>query len=249
SVVVLVPGYTGSKEDFGPIASAVVSAGRRFVALDQRGQHQSPGPDDPSAYGVEALADDLLDLRSALGQRVAHLVGHSFGGLVARAAVLRDPSAYASLTMMGSGPAAIGGASAERVRALRMLMQRMTLDEIARLTDDDPVNAARPADVRDFLRQRFVGTAAASFDGMGEAILTEPDRVGELRATGVRVLVMHGEHDDVWLPQVQAEMASRLRASYAVLLGAAHSPAVESPEETARVLAEFWDAVEVEVTG
>ena len=39
----LIPGFTGSKEDFIPVLQPLASAGRRVVAIDMRGQYQSPG--------------------------------------------------------------------------------------------------------------------------------------------------------------------------------------------------------------
>lgn len=66
--------------------------------------------------------------------------------------------------------------------------------------------------------------------------------MAELRATGVPVLVCFGEHDDAWPPGVQREMAGRLGAPVEVIAGAAHSPAMERPSETARALASFWAA-------
>ena len=39
----LIPGFTGSKEDFLPVLQPLASAGRRVVAIDMRGQYQSPG--------------------------------------------------------------------------------------------------------------------------------------------------------------------------------------------------------------
>src|SRR6478672_6946134 len=54
--VLMVAGYTGTKEDFAPLLRPLHSAGLRAVALDQRGQYESPGPDDPAAYTVAELA-------------------------------------------------------------------------------------------------------------------------------------------------------------------------------------------------
>src|SRR3981081_417211 len=56
----LVAGYTGSKEDFPPLLAPMAAAGLRAVAIDQRGQFESPGPDDPAEYSIDALADDVL---------------------------------------------------------------------------------------------------------------------------------------------------------------------------------------------
>src|SRR3954467_14966100 len=104
----LVAGYTGSKEDFAPLLAPLADAGYRVVAIDQRGQYESPGPDDPSAYSVEELGADVLAvariLRGETGDPL-HLLGHSFGGLVTRAAVLADPALFTSFTLLGSGPA------------------------------------------------------------------------------------------------------------------------------------------------
>ena len=48
---------------------------------------------------MKVLADDVLAVLAGLAGP-AHLVGHSFGGLVTRAAALADPSALRSLTLI-----------------------------------------------------------------------------------------------------------------------------------------------------
>jgi pimeloyl-ACP methyl ester carboxylesterase len=77
---------------------------------------------------------------------------------------------------------------------------------------------------------------------MSDALLTEPDLVSELRATGVPAMVCFGEHDDAWGPGPQRDMARRLGARVEVIADAAHSPAAERPAATAKVLADFWSA-------
>jgi pimeloyl-ACP methyl ester carboxylesterase len=76
--------------------------------------------------------------------------------------------------------------------------------------------------------------------GMGAALRAEPDRVDELAATGVPILVLYGAADDAWSPDVQATMASRLHARVAVIPDAMHSPAIDNPAATIAALLQFW---------
>jgi pimeloyl-ACP methyl ester carboxylesterase len=106
----------------------------------------------------------------------------------------------------------------------------------------DPKAQAVPAPTREFYARRFLANSEAGLRGMADAMLSEPDRVPELAATGVPLLVAHGEADDAWLPHVQADMAQRLGARHEVINNAIHSPAVENPPRTTEVLLDFWAA-------
>src|SRR3954454_85086 len=121
----MVAGYTGSKEDFAPLLAPLADAGYRVVAIDQRGQFESPGPDDPAAYSVEELGADVLEVGRLLREECGdplHLLGHSFGGLVTRAAVLAEPGMFASVTLLGSGPSRLTGRRAEMLDHLAPLL-------------------------------------------------------------------------------------------------------------------------------
>ena len=247
--VLLVAGYTGTKEDFAPLLRPLHDAGLRAVALDQRGQYESPGPDDDARYSVAELGDDVVRVGRALrdeGGAPLHLVGHSFGGLVARAAVLADPELFDTLTLLGSGPSALGGHRAELLEHLGPLLAAGGVPAVAealeQLAMTDPKAQAVPQPTREFLNQRFLRNSAAGLRGMAAAMTTEPDRVAELAAAGVPVLVAHGVADDAWTPGVQADMARRLGAQHEVVDRAIHSPAVENPDRTMQVLLDFWSS-------
>jgi pimeloyl-ACP methyl ester carboxylesterase len=132
----LVPGYTGSKEDFLLILQALAAAGRQVVALDMRGQFETPGADDAAAYQLGALAADVALVADWLSEghdsatgatggargRGVHLLGHSLGGLVTREVLLAQATRISSLTLMSSGPGALSG---PRARILQELLAEL----------------------------------------------------------------------------------------------------------------------------
>lgn len=250
--VLLVPGFTGSKEDFIALLPGLGELGWRAVAIDQRGQFESkasrpmPPPQDgafpPHDEVLVEAATAVLEVATGLGGRV-HLVGHSFGGLVSRRAVLLQPSAFASLTLVGSGPGQVPEPQWEGLEALRQGMPFATLEMIWDIKDarDRELGLVAPdPEIHEFLRTRFLNNDPWHLVAFATALLDETDRVEELSDAcsrhGIPALVITGEADDVWSPEVQRDMARRLRATWALLPHCAHSPAAERPEEVVSTL-------------
>ncbi|MER6672539.1 alpha/beta hydrolase [Streptomyces sp. NPDC000983] len=246
-VAVLLPGFTGSKEDFTLLHAPLTARGYRTVAVDGRGQYESDGPpDDESAYAQGELARDVIAQATALGSRV-HLVGHSLGGQIARAAVLLDTAPFRSLTLVASGPARISDSQRQRVKLLRAALAVMTMPEVwdAILALGPPEEVGGPArgiGGMDHLRRRWLGNKPAQLTATGTQLCTEPDRIAELAATALPFHVLSGERDDTWPVGLLDEMAVRLRARRTVVPGAEHSPNAERPLPMAEALADFWDA-------
>lgn len=69
----------------------------RVTVYDLRGHGLSEMP--PSGYTPAVMADDLEGLLDGLGADRVHLVGHSFGGIVALEFALRIPERICSLTI------------------------------------------------------------------------------------------------------------------------------------------------------
>lgn len=241
-VVLMVPGYTGSKEDFAPILDPLVEAGLVAIAIDQPGQNESPGSTEESDYSPAALGEVIASVigKLAFDHQVV-LLGHSFGGLVSRAAVISG-APVSGLILLCSGPAAF--AAGDRFEALtrgevilREHGQAIMYDGARQAGGLDP---DAPDPVARFLRRRFIASSRAGLLGMGQALLTEPDRTGELAATlsaaGIPAAVIAGEADDAWPLPDQSRMARTLGTELVLVPGGAHSPAAEAPENLMTIM-------------
>jgi len=268
---VLVPGFTGSKEDFLAILHQLAAAGRRVLAFDMRGQYATAGPDDPRAYSIAELGFDIAAVIDAVAARAAapngnggagrglvHVVGHSFGGLVVREAVLAGASAIGSLTFMSSGPGRLTGAAAADLIQLTASLDGSSPEVMRRtirhiwetILEPQATAAGIDAEIVAFLRDRMLRNSAVGLRVMGQYLLGAPDRTAELaQATEAPVLGLYGEDDDKWEPVAQEEMATRLTAERVCIPAAAHSPAVDAPETTASALNAFWHAAEAAADG
>lgn len=260
----LVPGYTGSKEDFLLILQALAAAGRRVVAIDMRGQFETPGEDDAAAYQLGALAADVAMVADWLsegydvpsgagGGRGVHLLGHSLGGLVTREVLLARAAQVGSLTLMSSGPGALTGPRAQVLQGLLTELDGKAPDglaaEVERIwrtrLEPEAVAGNVPQAIIDFLGTRLLSSSPTGLRAMAETLLTCPDRTPALaQLDAVPLMVLYGENDDAWEPAAQEDMAARLRAQRICIPAAAHSPAVEAPETTASTLTSFWNATE-----
>ncbi|MDQ3155405.1 MAG: alpha/beta hydrolase [Actinomycetota bacterium] len=228
--ILLIPGWTGSKEDFTPILPFLATAGFHVTAYDQRGQFETPGkPDDD--YSLAGYATDALAVRAASGTPSSHLLGHSFGGLVAQNAAVADVKAWLSLSLLCTGPGALGQSESE-ARPLTLLAQaigNMPLDQIHQYREK-MAGIQRPPEIAAFLARRFESNGPESLKAMTQLLIDAPDGLDKVIALDLPKWVGRGKNDDAWPHEVQAEMAKRLGVEIVVIRAAAHSPAVENPE-------------------
>jgi len=96
--VLLVHGRPVSHESLKPL-EWLVQTGRPVVFYDQLGCGKSDQPDDPSIWEMSLFVDEVDVLRRELGLEKVHLLGHSWGGMIAMEYALTQPHGIVSLTL------------------------------------------------------------------------------------------------------------------------------------------------------
>jgi pimeloyl-ACP methyl ester carboxylesterase len=198
-------------------------------------------PDYPAVPSLAELTDGLLALLDTEHIRTAHVVGGSFGGLLAQVLVRRAPTRVASLVLSHTGapdgrrrPAAQAVAllPAPLLRAaLKKKLGRMlaATDPFWRRYFEAAVGGLSRADILSRIRLQAEFSAGAGY------------RPEDLRAWPGRVLVIEAADDPLFPPAAQ----QRLRALYPLAQvhqsqGTGHAAALLRPEEYAAALIHFF---------
>lgn len=112
SPIILVHGFASTKEvnwvQPGWVET-LVNAGRRVIALDNRGHGRSTKSYRPDDYHPARMAGDILALATHLGIQRFHLFGYSMGARVAAFAGLAAPERIAGLILGGLGMGLVDG--------------------------------------------------------------------------------------------------------------------------------------------
>jgi pimeloyl-ACP methyl ester carboxylesterase len=110
--VLLIHGFASTKEvnwvQPGWVAT-LVRAGRRVIALDNRGHGASTKFYDPAAYHTAAMADDARALVDHLGFAQADVMGYSMGARIAAFLALAEPGRVRSAILGGLGIRLVDG--------------------------------------------------------------------------------------------------------------------------------------------
>lgn len=234
----LIHGYTGSKEDFDYIGPLLAERGYRVVTSDNRGQHESPHSLRVDAYAIASLARDAVELAEHFGLQGPHLLGHSFGGLVAQRAAVIAPERWSSLTLFCSGPGAIPNVP-DLAMTIELLPTMSMVEAWQQYRDAD----AQSDPTYELMKRRWAMSDPRSVITHAQHLISEPSIIAEVRATGLPTYVVYGENDDAWPLAMQDAMAAELGAPVTVIANAGHCPNEDQPAVTAMVLADFWDRV------
>ena len=236
--VVLVHGYTGSKEDFNLIGPLLADAGYRVLTFDNRGQHESAHSKREDAYQIHSLARDVIDIAHHYGFEKPHLLGHSMGGLVAQRAVVDAPNYWSSFTLFCSGPHY--SPKAKELETLLHLLKTMTMADLwsAYKEEEDKLSPRY-----ELFKKRWHASDPESLKATSQLLIDTQPVITELLATKIPAHVIYGENDDAWPLEMQDQMAKDLSAPRAIIKDAGHCPNEDQPEETVKVLTNFWSGL------
>jgi pimeloyl-ACP methyl ester carboxylesterase len=250
NVLVLINGGPGlSHESMEPLQDALASPAWQVVTYDQRGVGRSTASGS-AAFTPDEYVADLETLRQHLGIARVHLLGHSFGGMIALRYLDRFPDAVASLTLVDTGVAdaeamrAGGEALGRRVTELQR--QGIIRDPIPTSNCRDRFLAVAPAYFAD---PHFVAPPAMvkrTCDDSGrsavlDAFIAAPYTAGVASAT-LPVLVVIGASDPL-APSSRAAAAALSHAEVSVteLAACGHLGWLECPQPFLAAVRPFLD--------
>ena len=245
--LLLVHGFGGAKEDFADHVPAL-AADHTVAVFDLRGHGASDKPDDPAAYSLERLADDIVQVADALGFETFRLLGHSMGGMVARKVVIRVPERIDALVMMDTCAGPIPGVDSELMDAaaeVALLQGKSALRELLDFAKplETPayqrVLSERPG-YEEFVARKWDDLSAVMWGSLAIALGHQSDDLAALAdALACPLLVLVGEQDT---PFVRASdlMATAIPAAELVVIPAAgHSPQFENPAAWRAAMMQF----------
>ncbi|QNP66775.1 alpha/beta fold hydrolase [Streptomyces genisteinicus] len=226
-LVLCLHGIGSSSAAFAP-QLAELSAYARVVAWDAPGYAASPDPAGPLT--LDDYADTAAGLIRARGGS-AHVLGVSWGGVIALRLAVRHPDLVASLVVADSSP----GSGTEAGKAAAM---RARADELA-ASGPEAFAAARgprlvsPGAPEDLVR-RVVATMAGSVRLPGYAYAAESMASADLRAelpsVTAPLLVLCGAEDTVTGIEASQEIAGAVhKSAYVIVKDAGHLANQEQP--------------------
>ncbi|MEI2718765.1 MAG: alpha/beta fold hydrolase [Gemmatimonadales bacterium] len=242
--VIVLHGGPGAHHDYLLPGMDALATGRTLVYYDQRGGGRSAVARDVPVGWREQVAD-LEALRDVWGLDQLHLLGYSWGGLLAMLYAVTYPARVASLALVSPAPAAkheravYEAALAARNATPALLAERKALQESGLRAHDIPAYNQRlfelavagyfhdPSRVHELTPFRLTGrTQQEVWNSLGDDFDLRP----ALRELDVKAIVVHGDDDPIPLATAEATAAA-LQAPCVVLHDCGHVPYVEAPVE------------------
>ncbi len=259
-------GGPGAPHDYLEPLAVLSDSGRQVIFYDQLGCGNSDQPHDARLWNMDMFLREIDAVRGGLGLGQAHILGQSWGGMLAMEYALRKPAGLKSL-IIASAPASTRQwvAEANRLRAELPDDIRQTLErhEAAGTTDTSEYTEA----IMFFYRRhvcrldpwpdcltRTMGKIAANpvvyntMWGASEFYVTgnlrDWDIAGRLGEIRLPTLLTSGRYDEA-TPAIMETLRRGIPGARHVLFEhSAHESHIEEPGRYLRIAAEFLDQAE-----
>ncbi|MAE95214.1 MAG: hypothetical protein CL910_11190 [Deltaproteobacteria bacterium] len=246
------------------VSAAIAEAGFHVVDLDMRGHGRSvPEGDGDPGYTVNAVAEDIGALATAVGAERFHLLSHATGGMAALRFAMGGHERLLSLISTDTGSATLPsdtysdpGYEGPYPPPLTPPLDNPAVRGADEMNIHRRLGHARKGDGRPFLSgfatnedpdrcwrqvEDILGagnpTRVVEF---GSWFYTDLDpRIEELRRISCPNLVLLGELDEMFIKPSELLARHLPRVEHEVVAGRGHMLAIEDPEGTARTLIDF----------
>lgn len=200
-------------------------------------------PPLPGTATLEAFAEWVVDLADDLELDRFVLGGHSMGGYIALALAEAFPDRLAGLILVDSRSGADTPEGASRRQAAMADIRSHGGAPFREAFVANLVGKSTRHGRPDVVAELCALAEPVSDDVLVsclEAMRVRPDRSGLLASLDIPALILVGEEDTVTPPGEAQAMARALpQAELALIHGAGHTPSMEQPEVTGRILARW----------
>lgn len=224
-----------------------LAGAHRVIRVDLLG----PGsPADPAdRYDVHAQARRVGAALDSIGVSQVTVVGHSSGCTVATALAEQRPGAVAGLALIDFGPSL--AAKVPERPLFRLALTQFPGQLLWRLRTEASVRKAvragftRPVDIPavfvehalEMTHRDFVGAMRGPLDYLAQRSLDD-----RLAGLGIPLLVIFGADDQRWRSSLASAYEAVPGARVELLPGVGHSPMLEDPQTTGKLLLDFASA-------
>jgi proline iminopeptidase len=237
---------------------------RPVILYDQLGAGRSDNPGDPSLWNTARFVEELAQIRETLGLTEVHILGHSWGTMLAVEYMLGNPEGVQSL-ILASPALSVARWSADADRLLATLpeaTQAIIEEHEAAGTTDSPEYQGAVAEYYAryvSLSDPWSADVDSSFAGMNPDIYGQMWGPSEFTSTGslktferaealagiaVPILFTTGRYDEATPETVEYYASQAPDARVEILENSAHLTMQDEPERNVEVVRAFLREVE-----
>jgi 3-oxoadipate enol-lactonase len=216
----------------------------RMLAWDAPGYARSADPE--GVLDLDGYADAAATVLEVADAAPAHIVGVSWGGVIAARLAVRRPDHVRSLVLADSTRGS--GTSAEKAAAMLRRgdeLAQLGAQEFASSRAHRLVSPAAPDELVEQVVNAMADAVRLPGYAYAAASMAETDHTDLLARIAVPTLVLVGEHDSVTPPEESKRLAAAIRgAEFDVIEGAGHLSNLERPSQFTDRVRRFLDAQE-----